>query len=401
MFYRFMFIALIMGSWDCYAQQKDVPLQRMKWQIGITPGWDNTNGLTAQTKANLSTHLLAGGAGAIQGYQISLLSNYSIYYVRGIQFSALVNVSGQQVLDWRNKGDGEELALIGAQLSVLANKVDGNAKGAQLALRNKVKGYLAGTQIGLVNSVSEFFSGFQLSGLINAVGGNYTGIQLAGLFNFSGKQGMGLQFAPINYVRTGGFQLENTPFLQRDHLQFGLININKKNTGYMIGLINISGKNEGVPLGLINIGTSRGGVTLAMDELVDTRLTINTGSPLFENRLTVGYNYWRSKNYPWVFGYGLEKNKKINQINEPFESIGTYVDLYFMKPKNGWKSGQWANRLAFYYAKDYFKMGMSILLGVSANVGYFEENELSPEVSSYTMKGDKVTFWPGFVIGIH
>ena len=228
---------------------------------------------------------------------------------------------------------------------------------------------------------------------------NVTGLQLSAMLNFSGGQGMGTQIGLINYVKTSGFKLENTPFLQRDHLQLGLININSKSTGYMVGLINISRDNNGFPIGLINTGTKHNSTFLTIDEVADSRVIVNTGSAVYENRLSIGYNYFRNRSYPFLFSYGLEKNKKISEMGEPFELVGAYTDLVYLKEKENWSKGLWLNKIGIYYCKEYFKKGIKIYTSVSVNIGYFDILTSKLDIPIYNQIDNKIVLWPGYSVG--
>ncbi|MGM0582553.1 MAG: hypothetical protein ACQETL_17880 [Bacteroidota bacterium] len=353
-------------------------LVRHKVQLGISSGADNSQH-SHYILTNLSLHLLSGYSGAIQGFQISGISNRSFLYTNGLQLSAFSNVTGNLAFRPEKQLDFE---FQGVQIGTLLNKIEGDGKGLQ---------------IGTYNRVSKTFQGVQI-GLMNAIQRGALGLQIGGLFNYAPKRNSMAQISLFNYSFDAGLMYEKGFFFMRDHFQLGLMNITNQNHGWQIGLINLSKDNKGIPVGLINTNTSHGEGNLAANEIMNTYLTISNGSKYLLNRLIVGYNYSWNKNINWTAGYGLElkyyKNKNYNSVSLSHDL------LYLMQRNENWTSGLPTSRISLNFSYDVFKKYFPPLLaGVSYNIGYFSNEEAQLDLPLIMKATENRTHWIGFDFG--
>jgi hypothetical protein len=160
----------------------------------------------AEVTSSFDLNLLYGRVGAIDGAQLG----------------------GVNVVS-REQGAA---SVRGMQIGLVANLVDGQSQGLQLA--------------GLLNQVASGARGAQLT-----LGGNLTlgelhGAQAALLFNRSGEL-HGLQLSPVNIAG------------DVDGVQIGLVNIAHRVRGASVGLVNIADDIDGLPLAPFSV-TRSGGV---------------------------------------------------------------------------------------------------------------------------------------------
>src|SRR5690554_5217157 len=94
---------------------QDKKLVRYKVQLGISSGADNSQH-SHYILSNLSLHLLSSHTAAIQGFQISGISNRSFLYTNGMQLSAFSNVTGNLAFRPEKQVDFE---LRGVQIGAL------------------------------------------------------------------------------------------------------------------------------------------------------------------------------------------------------------------------------------------------------------------------------------------
>lgn len=126
----------------------------------------------------------------------------------------------------------------GVQLAALANVVNGNAAGVQLACVNTVWGEAKGLQLGVVN-YDAAFAGVQF-GLLDWNNSSSYGAQF-GVANANQDEFVGWSVAPVNYsLRYKGCQL-------------GCVNSADEVTGCQIGVFNACNKLRGVQIGLLNL----------------------------------------------------------------------------------------------------------------------------------------------------
>ncbi|HET8860528.1 LA_2272 family surface repeat-containing protein [Marivirga sp.] len=315
---------------DSWAQDKP-RLRHNQFQVGISPGIDNTN-QNILLSSNFSFHLISGLTASIHGLQISLLTNYTLYDVKGLQLSLVSNQIGIS----KKHSAYDIKAFQGVQLSSVINKVDGNSVGIQASSINITNGYFSGFQFGLINTLQRTASGIQIGGFLNLA---YSKNSL-------------FQLGFINYSKEAGNNYQNTSYLFRDHCQIGLFNLSEKNYGFQIGLFNLSKNNNGVPIGLLNTNTSNFIAILAANELTNTYLTIGTGSRYIVNRLSLGYNYAWNNEVDWSFGYGLEA-QFYRTYTIPVFSV--YHDIiYYNNSSTGlFDSGYFVSKFGISYAQDY------------------------------------------------
>ncbi|MGJ3235589.1 hypothetical protein [Marivirga sp.] len=374
--YYLLLSFLILPFFKLHSQVKK--LVRHKVQLGISSGADNSQH-SHYILSNLSLHLLSGYTGAIQGFQISGISNRSFLYTNGLQLSAFSNVTGNLAFRPEKHVDFE---FRGAQIGTLINKVEGDGKGLQL---------------GVFNRVSKTFEGIQM-GMFNAIQRGALGLQLGGIFNYAPKRNSMAQIGLFNYSFDAGLMYEKGFFFMRDHFQLGFMNITNKNHGWQIGLINLSKDNKGIPVGLINTSTSHGEGNLAANEIMNTYLTFSNGSKYLLNRLIVGYNYSWNKNINWTAGYGLElKYYKINNHN----AISISHDILYMMQRNKkWNNGLPVSRISLNFSNDIFdKYVPPILIGISYNIGYFSNEEAQLDLPLIMKATENTTHWIGFDFG--
>jgi hypothetical protein len=161
----------------------------------------------AEVTSSFDLNLLYGRVGAIDGAQIGS-----------------VNVVSRE--------PASAASVRGMQIGVVANLVDGQSHGLQIA--------------GLLYQVGSGARGAQLT-----LGGNFTagelhGAQAALLFNRSGEL-HGLQLSPVNIAG------------DVDGVQIGLVNIARHVRGASVGLVNIADDIDGLPLAPFSV-TRTGGV---------------------------------------------------------------------------------------------------------------------------------------------
>ncbi len=138
---------------------------------------------------------------------------------------------------------GRSAELQGAEASLGAYKVTGNAAGAMASVgANVVGGDLNGAQASVgLNQVSGNASWLQASVGANVVGGHMVGLQTAVAFNYATKM-EGVQLSQgVNVAK------------ELDGTQLGIVNVGTKTKGAQLGIVNVGGEVKGTQLGLINI----------------------------------------------------------------------------------------------------------------------------------------------------
>jgi len=374
----FKLLSLIFLFSGSLSSAQEVPsLRHKQFQLGISPGIDNTN-QSMRLSSNFSFHIVSGLTASIHGIQLSLLSNYTLYNLKGIQLSSISNQIGVS-----KKLEGTDIkAFEGMQISSMINKVDGNSGGVQTSSINITNGYFSGFQLGLFNKIERAGSGIQIGGLLNLA---YSKNSL-------------FQFGLINYSKEAGNNYQNAGYFFRDHFQFGLLNVSEKNYGFQIGLLNLSKNNSGIPIGLVNTNTSNFIAILAANELTNTYLTIGTGSKYIINRLSLGYNYAWNNNVDWSFGYGLEL-QFYKRYTIPVFSI--YHDiLYYNNSITGlFESGYLVSKFGVSYAQDYINNFFPFLVGLTFNIGYFSNSDADFNLPYIIHSDRNLTIWPGIELG--
>jgi hypothetical protein len=373
----FLFLCIIFHINNNLCGQDSNKLKKYPLQFGISSGADNSQH-SDYIQSNLALHLFSGFTGAVNGFQISGVSNRTHYFITGFQISAFSNVTGH--LNFKNEHPDEPV-LEGAQISLLLNKSEGSAKGLQLALYNRVTRTFIGAQSGMFNII-------QKGGI---------GIQLGGIFNIAFKNNSLFQLGLFNYSRTAGLRRADKDYFKRDHLQIGLVNKTYQNNGIQIGLINLSKKNEGIPIGLINTNTSHFSVAVAGNELINTYLRAGFGSKHILNRISIGYNYAWNTLYSGSGSYGLEF-----RVFPPGEdpTLLVYHDLIYLLRKDFSASrGHFVSRSGLSIRKSIFNGKLPLLLGIAYNIGYFNKPD-NFSVPFLLVHDKNSTTWLGFDIGI-
>jgi hypothetical protein len=374
----FKFFSLVFLFYGSLSSAQEVPsLRHKQFQLGISPGIDNTN-QSMRLSSNFSFHLLSGLTASIHGSQISLLSNYTLYNLKGLQLSSISNQIGVSKKYW----GGDIKTFEGIQIASLINKVDGNSAGVQVSSFNITNGY---------------FSGFQL-GLFNKIERAATGLQFGAILNISNSKNSLFQLGLINYSNEAGNNYQNAGYFFRDHFQFGLLNVSEENYGFQIGLLNLSKNNSGIPIGLINTNTSNFIAILAANEITNTYLTIGTGSRYIINRLSLGYNYAWNNGVDWSFGYGIEA-QFYKRYTIPVFSVYHDILYYNNRITALFESGYLVSKFGISYAHDYIDNFFPFLVGLTFNIGYFSNADANFNLPYIIHSDENLTIWPGIELG--
>lgn len=394
--YLALLFIIILSSNFCLSQEEK-KLRKTRLIIGISPNIDNTNAYAGSLSTDFALHLFSSYSAGVSIWQSSLFTNHAEIFATGLQLCLLTNAAGSQ--DFVKQKNDKRAALNGIQIALLANRVHGYGTGIQLSSFNKVSEYFEGAQMGIGNNVQAYLSGIQLALLYNYTKGSYTGMQWSGLFNYSGGQSMGVQFGLFNYVQSGGFGRKG--FFNRDHMQVGLVNMAHKNTGYQIGLINIASESEAIPLGLLNLSAPSAYVNIESDELANTRLIIATGSRFFLNRISAGYNFLFDRNFNWTYSYGIEFFRSV-LVKNYYRKHAWITDLiYIQLSDRTFREGKFAIKSGYSYTFDFHKRMPAVVLGLNANLGFFNNHEINGILSLEDSLVSGISFWPGWTAGIN
>ncbi|RYY12187.1 MAG: hypothetical protein EOO04_33970, partial [Chitinophagaceae bacterium] len=239
------------------------------FQASLIPGLSSHGIMSSQVVNKASLNILGGYTAGVNGIELAGLFNITKGDVKKFQAAGLFNTVGGSVE--------------GIQLAGLVNDVRSDMKGVQAAgLVNHVIRDAEGVQLaGLGNIVSKKAKGTQAAGLANIVSRSMDGVQLAGLLNFTSHTQRGIQIS-------------------------GLLNYAKEMTGIQFGVINISGKNTGYSIGLINYahhGYHK--ISLSTNETFNTNAAFKMGNANLYNILFVGRNYSDTARLETMgFGFG-------------------------------------------------------------------------------------------------
>ncbi len=134
---------------------------------------------------------------------------------------------------------GTHRSLVGLDLGVIGNGVDGSADGLQIA--------------GFYNAIGLSDGSFQVAGFLNKSRQDFTGVQV-GCLNFADEEMNGLQvgLGNVNCSLNG--------------LQIGAFNKSYEGGGVQIGVVNAASRLSGVQIGLVNYNA---------DSLVPLTLLLN------------------------------------------------------------------------------------------------------------------------------
>lgn len=131
--------------------------------------------------------------------------------------------------------------VAGAQLSSVANLVEGDVTGFQLATVNLLDGGVTGFQGGLALNLDDGKSrGVQLAGLMNVNRDSLRGAQIASASSYAGS----LRGGQISLVNVAG---------SMQGAQVGLINIARDAQGVQLGLVNVALRSSGLAVGAVNV----------------------------------------------------------------------------------------------------------------------------------------------------
>ena len=165
---------------------------------------------------------------------------------------------------------------------------------------NLVGGYTAGVngiEFGGLFNINRMNSRYlQLAGIFNMVGGTVTGIQAAGVHNRALDTVKGIQIAGFINKAEG----------QMAGLQISALNNSThKLKGVQIGLVNSADTSQGASIGLVNIiGNGFYKVTLSTSDLMNTNVSLKTGTHTFYSTLLLGNNT-SANNKLRAFGLGV------------------------------------------------------------------------------------------------
>ena len=129
-------------------------------------------------------------------------------------------------------------SVYGIQAAPIANVVDGNAFGLQVASVNADWGDVWGLQIGIVDYCNSFH-GWQIAGLN---------------WNNTPSHGWQIAVANANQEEFGGFSVGAVDYSPRlTGCQIGFVNLADSMTGCQIGVVNAVQRAHGVQIGFVNI----------------------------------------------------------------------------------------------------------------------------------------------------
>ncbi len=446
-----------------YAQDYEDELRYRKWRVTLFPPV-STNGVnTLGYSAKYSINLLGGYHGALDGYEIGALFNYTKFYSYGFQLAGFANatsgdmagvniagianfskddMSGVQI---SGLGNISQDMLEGIQVTAGVNYSDRGSSGLQAAgIANISKRDIEGLQAaGLFNYTGYDISGLQAAALFNYAGDNVEGLQATMGFNYAEDGISGLQAAGVanisggyiegllasgfmNYSKdgasgllaSGGFNISKEieglsaagigNFAKSmQGLQFAGINVAEEAIGLQIGIINIAKEFQGVPVGFLSIyGNGRKNIDVRFSDAGFTEFGITTGTYRVYNSFLFGYNTLLDREvYRLGLAIGLEKN--IQDSFENFESTTLFVNQEFSMHQHF--EGDWSGNKNRIYSYKYllgnrFGNGMSIYGGPSLNMQVTRVDEANDytwySLWSPTRKGRQYRFWVGLTAGI-
>jgi hypothetical protein len=184
---------------------------------------------------------------------------------------------------------------------------------------NLVGGYTAGVnglEFGGLFNINRMNSRYlQLAGVFNLVGGTVTGLQAAGVHNRALDTVKGVQFAGFINKAEG----------QVSGMQVAALNNEaRKLKGVQIGLVNRADTSQGASIGLVNIiGNGFYKVTLSANDLVNTNISLKTGTHGFYTIVSLGANI-QPKNKLYLAGFGLGHDFMLSK-NVYFSTEAHYV----------------------------------------------------------------------------
>ena len=176
--------------------------------------------------------------------------------------------------------------VAGAQVSSVANLVEGNVVGFQLATVNLLDGGATGFQAGLALNLDDGRTrGLQLAGLMNVNRDSLHGAQIASASSYAGT----LRGGQLSFVNVAG---------SMHGAQVGLVNIAREAHGVQMGLVNVALRSSGVAIGAVNVLPRS--KTLAVGPInVGQDLTVHPVVGLSSDRnpdlqIRYGTSWWRT-----------------------------------------------------------------------------------------------------------
>lgn len=173
---------------------------------------------------------LGGDLDTLKGVQFNFLSSTVRKYGKGWNMGIVSAASYKQ--------------MRGLQSSSILNVVGGDMKGVQFSAIVNVAKEFKGLQLSGFNNVSiSPFEGVQLCGVENISIGVSKGLQLSACMNMCINEMKGVQFSSFNYADTmNGVQvgLVNISIEQPRGVQVGIFNYSRDNNVRKIGLVNFS-----------------------------------------------------------------------------------------------------------------------------------------------------------------
>jgi hypothetical protein len=184
---------------------------------------------------------------------------------------------------------------------------------------NLVGGYTAGVnglEFGGLFNINRMNSRYlQLAGVFNLVGGTVTGLQAAGVHNRALDTVKGVQLAGfINKAESQVSGLQVSALNNEAH----------KLKGVQIGLVNRADTSHGASIGLVNIiGNGFYKVTLSANDIVNTNISLKTGTHVFYTIVSFGANIQPQKKL-YTAGIGLGHDFMLSK-NVYFSTEAHYV----------------------------------------------------------------------------
>ena len=262
---------------------------------------------------------------------------------------------------------------------------------------NLVGGYTAGVnglEFGGLFNINRMNSRYlQLAGVFNLVGGTVTGLQAAGVHNRALDTVKGVQFAGFINKAEG----------QVSGMQMAALNNEAhKLKGVQIGLVNRADTSQGASIGLVNIiGNGFYKVTLSSNDLVNTNISLKTGTHGFYTIVSLGANI-QPKNKLYLAGFGLGHDFMLSK-NVYFSTEAHYVFA---------NAGIWDDRLmqGKLLLNVQLSKNISLLAGPTFNSynssvpyrvsGFKNVNHLPEATDGVYPRDHKIRNWVGWEAGI-
>lgn len=146
--------------------------------------------------------------------------------------------------------------VAGAQISSVANLVEGDVTGFQLATVNLLDGGATGFQGGLALNLDDGKSrGVQLAGLMNVNRDSLQGAQVASASSYAGTL-RGGQISLVNVAGTMHGAQVGVVNIARDArgVQLGLVNVALRSSGLAVGAVNVLPRSTTLAVGPVNVG---------------------------------------------------------------------------------------------------------------------------------------------------